>query len=412
MRETALVGVVRMGASHRNGMSRLALGKAVGPVTLGRMTEDGYPGCASARSVADAVLYEGYLLYPYRRSSEKNRVRWQFGVLAPRAWIEARGPARESVAGSADTWRQRTECLLEAGASARLRVLVRFLLTQRRSVQRRGADGEFVEVSELEVGGERHLTFDEAVPHELEVTVELAALAGRTHTELFAIGGSEETEPLADARIVRTRQPGSARLRLSILDAPAPFALRLLRVEIENAVTDQPVDAPRAEVLRRCLVATHCLLSVSDGDFVSLLDPPAWAAEAARRCTNLHAFPVLAGEGGRRDVLLSSPIIMYDHPRIAPESPGDLFDACEIDEILSLRTLTLTEEERREARATDPRARAILDRVDGLPREMFARLHGAVRSVRPVPDHAPPEHPPPEHPPLEHPPLGAEGERS
>ena len=79
-------------------------------------------GCESARSVADAVLYEGYLLYPYRTSSEKNRVRWQFGVLAPRDWIEARGPARETVAGSADTWRQRTECLLEARASARLRV--------------------------------------------------------------------------------------------------------------------------------------------------------------------------------------------------------------------------------------------------------------------------------------------------
>jgi hypothetical protein len=181
----------------------------------------------------------------------------------------------------------------------------------------------------------------------------------------------------------------SARLHLSIPDAPAPFALRLLRVEIENAVTDQPVDAPRAEVLRRCLIATHSLLSMSDGDFVSLLDPPAWAAAAARRCTNLHTFPVLAGEGGRRDVLLSSPIIMYDHPRVAPESPGDLFDACEIDEILSLRTLTLTEQERREARATDPRARAILDRVDGLPKELFARLHGAVRSLHPVPGHTP-----------------------
>ena len=86
---------------------------------------DGSAGCESARLVADAVLYEGYLLYPYRTSSEKNRVRWQFGVLAPRDWIEARGLARESVAGSADAWRQRIECLLETGASARLRVRLR-----------------------------------------------------------------------------------------------------------------------------------------------------------------------------------------------------------------------------------------------------------------------------------------------
>src|SRR4029077_7208653 len=120
------------------------------------------------------------------------------------------------------------------------------------------------------------------------------------------------------------------------------------------------------------------------GAFLSLLDPPAWAADAAAGCKNLFTFPVLAGRQGRRDVGLSSPIIMYDHPGVAPESPGDLFDAGEIDEILSLRTLTLTDEEKREARATDPRAKPIVDRVDALPREVFARLHGAVRSLRPV----------------------------
>jgi hypothetical protein len=181
-------------------------------------------------------------------------------------------------------------------------------------------------------------------------------------------------------RIVRTLWPLSARLRLSISDAGAP--LRRLRVDVENAVTDQVVDAPRAEVLRRCLVATHCLLTVRDGDFLSLVDPPDWASGAAKECVNLHTFPVLAGAGGGRDVVLSSPIIMYDHPGVAPESPGDLFEATEIDEILSLRTLTLTDAEKREARATDPRAKAIVDRVEALPGEVFARLHGAVRSLR------------------------------
>jgi hypothetical protein len=345
--------------------------------------------------VADAVLYEGYLLYPYRTSSEKNRVRWQFGVLAPRRWIEARGPARESVAGSADTWRQRTECLLEGRSSARLRVRLRFLQLQHRSVRRRGADGELVEVGELDVNGQRHLTFDEAVPQECDLAVPLDDLGndlgklndldGREHTELISFPGGENTERLgADGQLVRTRWPLSARLRLSISDAPAPFPLRRLRVDVENAVTDQPADVPRAEVLRRCLIATHCLLSVGDGAFLSLLDPPAWAHRAAKGCTNLHTFPVLAGENGGRDVVLSSPIIMYDHPSVAPESPGDLHDACEIDEILTLRTLTLTDEEKRGARATDPKARAIVDRADVMPKEIFARLHGAVRSLRPI----------------------------
>jgi hypothetical protein len=343
----------------------------------------------AACAVADAVLYEGYLLYPYRRSSPKNRVRWQFGVLAPRTWVEAHRPGGEIVAGSADAWRQRTECLLEAEPGARLRVCLRFLQPQRRSVRVRGADGAFVEVDELEVDGERHLTFDEAVPTEFDIDVDVACPG--EHVELIALPGAEDTEPLGDAaaRVVRTRSPLSARLRLSIADAAAPLPLRRLRVEVENTVTDQDADAPRAQALRRSLVATHCLLAVDGGGFLSLLDPPAWAADAAAACTNLHTFPVLAGPQGRRDVVLSSPIIMYDHPGVAPESPGDLFDAGEIDEILSLRTLTLTDEEKREARATDLRAKAIVDRVDALPKEIFARLHGAVRSLQPVSESTP-----------------------
>jgi hypothetical protein len=82
---------------------------------------------------------------------------------------------------------------------------------------------------------------------------------------------------------------------------------------------------------------------------------------------------------------LSSPIIMYDYPNVSPESSGDLFDATEIDEILSLRTLTLTEREKLEARATDPRAAAIVDRVEAMPPEVMRRLHGAIRSPRPDP---------------------------
>ncbi len=351
-------------------------------------------GWDAARAVADAVLYEGYLLYPYRRSSGKNKVRWQFGVLAPREWVQARGPVRETVAGSVDDWRQRTECLLEADVGARLRVRVRFLQAQHRSVQREGPGG-FVEVDRVDgaaAGGERHLTFDEAVPQEFDV--ELADLGEREHLELLAVPGGEVSEPLPDApgcRLVRTRSPLAARVRLSVEDVAVPEdagtrRLHRVRVEVENAVSDQPVDAPRDEVLRRSLVATHCLLTVRGGSFVSLLEPPDWAADAAAACANLHTFPVLAGAGGGRDVLLSAPIILYDHPGVAPESPGDLFDAGEIDEILSLRTLTLTEEEKREARATDARAREILDRVDAMAPEAFARLHGAVRSLRPAAD--------------------------
>ena len=338
---------------------------------------------APAAAVADAVLYEGYLLYPYRRSSAKNRIRWQFGVLAPRAFVEADGPADTGVAGAADAWHQRTEVLLEAPDDAEVTVRLRFLQVSRRTVEQRIA-GEWTAVDELEVDGERYLSFDEALPREFDVVARLADLTAAAREVGLSAVGERTVEPLADgtARVVRESRPVTAGLRLEAEPAAAPFRLHRLRVVVENTSTASPPSRP--EALRASLIAAHTLLAVRTGRFVSLLDPPLWATEAARACRNVHAFPVLCGRDQGADVVLSSPIILYDHPRIAPESPGPLFDSGEIDEILSLRTLTLTEEEKREARATDPQAAALIDRVDSLPDEVLARLHGAVRSLRPV----------------------------
>lgn len=120
-----------------------------------------------------------------------------------------------------------------------------------------------------------------------------------------------------------------------------------------------------------------------DGAFVSLLDPPAPWREAAAGCRNVGAWPVLVGEEGQTDTMLSAPIILYDYPQLAPESPGDLFDGTEIDEILTLRILTLTDDEKRTMAAVDERARALLARTEALGAEELMRLHGAVRSLRP-----------------------------
>ena len=156
-----------------------------------------------------------------------------------------------------------------------------------------------------------------------------------------------------------------------------------IRIRIENlspCARDEKTKRTRA--LRHALVGAHTLLAVRDGSFISLLDPPEWARQAVTSCVNLHTWPVLVGEEEERDVMLSSPIILYDYPQVAPESPGDLFDATEIDEILALRTMTLTDDEKAEARATDSQAAAIIDRVDTLPPEILDRLHGAVRYLR------------------------------
>jgi hydrogenase maturation protease len=133
----------------------------------------------------------------------------------------------------------------------------------------------------------------------------------------------------------------------------------------------------------RSLLSAHSILSVEHGEFVSLLETPDVFKENAAQCKNTGTWPVLVGEDGQRDAMLSSPIILYDYPQIAPESAGDLFDGTEIDEILALRILTLTENEKQEMRDGDERARQILERTEALPEEQFLKLHGVLRGMRP-----------------------------
>jgi hypothetical protein len=104
--------------------------------------------------------------------------------------------------------------------------------------------------------------------------------------------------------------------------------------------------------------------------------------EQAADCHNIGVWPVLVGEPGQRDTLLVSPIILYDYPQIAPESAGDLCDGTEIDEILMLRIMTLTDEEKREMRCLDDRACEILERAELMSQEQLMKMHGAVRGLR------------------------------
>jgi hypothetical protein len=193
-------------------------------------------------------------------------------------------------------------------------------------------------------------------------------------------GGTETTDG-----VTRQRWPLDGEIRLSAQRLEGPYGVVRLTVEVVNTAQWSDPEAARHLALRHSLIAAHTVLAVTDGEFISLIDPPEWAKPAAESCHNERTWPVMVGEVGRRDVILVSPIILYDYPMIAPESPGELFDGTEIDEILTLRTMTLTDEEKAEARATDERARKLMDRIDSMPPEMLDKLHGAIRYLGETP---------------------------
>lgn len=330
---------------------------------------------AAARSVADAVLYEGYVLYPYRASAAKNQVRFQWGVLVPPVVARADPSERCSL---------RTECVVDPGDAPRVAVRIRCLQTQHRAVESVRPGGHFEPVDALYVDGAHWTTWDEAIEHEIDAgTLPLLPVAGAARDVPIALAGGEQVELLRRSdgavvgRAVRTREPVEGVVRVVASWADGPGALVKVAVTVANTTDRGPLGPSRADAVRHSLVAVHTLLAVDDGEFVSLLDPPDDAVAAVKGCVSEGAFPVLVAP----DVMLSSPIILYDYPAVAPESHGDMYDATEIDEILALRVLTLTDEEKAEARGTDPRAAAIVDRCDGLSADGWAQLHGTMREV-------------------------------
>ena len=138
--------------------------------------------------------------------------------------------------------------------------------------------------------------------------------------------------------------------------------------------------ADKDTAIATSLIGTHIIAEVVGGEFISLLEPPDSAMGAVSRLIQHRCFPVLAGRPGERDLLLISPIILYDHPEIAEQSEGALYDSTEIDEILTLRVMTMTDEEKAQARATDPLAAAIIDRCDSMSPEAMQQLHGILRN--------------------------------
>jgi hypothetical protein len=341
--------------------------------------------------IVKAVLYEGYMLYPYRPSAVKNRQRFNFGVVYPRVYSEAQG--------GTDAWTMQTECLVQGNDGTQCFVRVRFLRMVARSIAKvrtplselsSVTDANVEKVERLEVNGTVHQSWQEAVEETIEVTeFNLSALAMQPMQWPFRLSAGQEREAVRDEHglIFGIIQRDKARVAGKIEFAAERLEQNLykLTARILNDSQIEPfVPVSRDQALARSLVSAHTILEVRGGEFVSLVDPPEAYRSYAGACQNRGTWPVLVGEEGERDTMLSSPIILYDYPQIAPESPGDLFDGAEIDEILSLRILTMTDEEKREMRQSDDRARHILERTEALPQEHFAKLHGVLRGLRPT----------------------------
>ncbi|GAC1389042.1 MAG: hypothetical protein NVS4B11_06510 [Ktedonobacteraceae bacterium] len=335
------------------------------------------------KEIANAVLYEGYLLYPYRQSAIKNRTRWTFGAVYPREYSEENG--------GIEPWTMHTECLVAGQADAIvLDITVRFLhLLVRTVVQPEPVQDKHVETyasgwdlanrfanEPLQEGIEREVSALDVSLHDL------LAHPRRIPIEFPAVHMVEYPTQAGVSEVIREQQAITGAFILTAEQVDTN--LFRLSIEIENTTPGtNAVTSRRDVILLQSFVSTHTILYVRQGSFISLLEPPEELQAFVKGCQNLRTWPVLVGNEGERNVMLSSPIILYDYPRIAPESPGPLFDGGEIDEILSLRILTLTDEEKEQMRQ-DEHTREILERTEALTPEQFMKMHGTIRDMRPI----------------------------
>jgi len=339
--------------------------------------------------IVEAVLYEGYILYPYRSTALKNRQRWNFGILAP----DAASPG-ESVAGER-SWTQ-TECLAAVDGKTVLNVNVRFLHLQRRQAYCLSQPVRVPEeitpdllepVGRIDVGERCYETWEEVAERRFTVSeLHLDKLLSSPCQTGFTSQSVEMLEPLygpggyIPGALIRSRDQIAGTLAVSA----EPAGKELVKITV-TAKNSTPVDSSlcrsRDQILACSMLSTHIVLNIQQGSFISLLDVPEQYQAAAESCRNIGVWPVLAGEEGSRDCMLASPIILYDYPRIAPESAGALFDSTEIDEMLALRIRTLTDEEKLQMARADDRTRRLLERTRALSDSEFLKLHGVFREI-------------------------------
>ncbi|HSU66815.1 MAG TPA: hypothetical protein VLJ39_08090, partial [Tepidisphaeraceae bacterium] len=249
--------------------------------------------------LVEAVLYEGYVLYPYRPSSVKNRHRWTFGGIYPRAYSEA-------TAGS-DPWFMQAQCLIAGSPNPSIQVAVRFLQPTNRTTLPEGH------------------TWQEAIERRIDVgRVQVKDVVEGPLRHEFAFAAQRAVEPRADADGSILREQHAISGVVLIRAERESSDLFRLTVRVENYTEAlATVAANREAASLDSFASTHFILGAKAGEFVSLTDPPAALARIAGECQNIGCWPVLVGAPGETDALLASPIILSDYPEVAAESPGD-----------------------------------------------------------------------------------------
>ena len=273
--------------------------------------------------LVDSLLFEGYALYPYTPGATKNATPTPFGIVYPHDYAQAQAEAFDRMRTPNPTF-DRMQMQFVVDKDAVVRGEVRF----------------------LQASGEKHRA--------VERRVQLGVAPARVSFEF------DELEGIAEIDTV-TLPDGRGRVTL--------------RVENVTPLTEEEATADRKEALLKSMLSTHLLAQTEAG--AKIVSPLERGDDGVAGCCQVNTWPVLASPGD--DAILAPTFMLPEHPEIAPESVNDFFDGTEIEEALVLHIQALSDQEREEISAQDPKVREMLARADATTPQQLMDLHGRVR---------------------------------
>lgn len=267
--------------------------------------------------LADAILYEGYALFPYRKNALKNQKRFNFGVLSPKCWAEKQ---------TNEQYFQQTEILILANESAKISFKVRYLQIENNEDWQTAHEKVYensVEMKEFQISD-----------FKFQIDGKIELIAKKLGENLFKLS-----------------------FKLQNLTEKESFK-----------------NFSREEILSFSFVSTHTIFEIENGEFISAIEPLETFQKYSQTLENINCFPVLVGER-KRNCVLSAPIILYDFPEASENSFDNFFDGLEIDELMIMNILALTDKEKEEIKKTDERTRKMLEKIENASAEDLLKLH-------------------------------------
>ncbi|MGI8952070.1 MAG: hypothetical protein ACR2FN_10845 [Chitinophagaceae bacterium] len=332
-------------------------------------------------NITQTLLYEGYALYPYHRSAIKNQKPIPFGVVFPQQY---------NIYNEHSHSKMQTQCIVTGSDNLQINISVRFLHLLKveifeKDLQQKTSESDFVQVHNVSLNGKIYQAGWQTIERKISTgNLQISQLIKNRKVIFIKFDKVYDTTNISDenGETVAKQINSVSQIKGTIIVEAESVkntqnAFRIT-VTVTNTTPFENTEAiTRDEVLTQSFLSTHIILNTSDGQFISHQDPDEKWKTVIDECANINTWPILIDEANT--TLLSSPIILYDHPQINPQSHGDLFDSTEIEEALLLHVNLLSDEEKKRISQSDEKLQAMLKKVGEITPEELINFHSGLK---------------------------------